>query len=177
MRGLSHLLTCYVAWQIFEIKWLVIILVYYSGMGKIFSERSFLGYRGIGGAKSSRPRPGQSLPPSSSLLLLLLLTHRGQTFQPQHPRLVSPPAPPLPPSLPRHPSVQTHASSLQLIHFFPHLQPRPLSIQRVTFTSSLAPTARHHAVEIPNQERWTAGKKGQNKTNFVFFWEHFLKCI
>lgn len=122
-------------------------------------------------AVHDRDSPPPLSPSSSCFLLFLLFTHRDQTFQPPHPRLVSPPAPPLPPSLPRHPSVQTHASSLQLIHSFPHLQPRLLSIQRVTFTSSLR---RHHAVEIPNQE-WRAGKTKQNKKNwqkgkdFVFF--------
>lgn len=51
-------------------------------------------------------------------------------------RVTSHPPPSLPP---RHPSVQTRASSLKLTHSFPHLQPRLLSsIHRVTLTPSAA---------------------------------------
>lgn len=77
---------------------------------------------------------------------------------------------PLPP--PRHPSIQTPASSLKLTHSSLYLQPRLLSIQRVTLTPQLQLDTRdrhlhlhlrHHALEISIQDRRLAGKKKKRK--------------
>ena len=82
--------------------------------------------------------------PSSYCLLVsapLVQTQSVKKFQPPHPRLLSPChlppscffffflslSTPLPP--PRHPSIQTPASSLKLTHSSLYLQPRLLSIQ------------------------------------------------